>query len=317
MYRAKSRGKAGLRRLRRGDARRRGDPAAAGDRPAPGDKAWGIPALLPADRVATNRQKSEASRPSCAGTTPTAVWSARMTSSPLAEETKLILPIGLWVIRTAADQLRKWQEQFGMNPPLSMSVNLSCRQFLQPDLVYQVERRLLETGLDPRCLKMEITESAIMEQVESASSALVEAEIARASSSPWTISARAIHRSATSISSRLTRSRSTARSSPGIGPRGENTEIVRTIISLAKGLGLDVVAEGVETESQLFQLRDLGCQFGQGYFFSRPCQPKPPAPSRITAAVAGSLESRSSRARRSTQPTLSETALLTPSSGGC
>ena len=59
-----------------------------------------------------------------------------------------------------------------MNPPLSISVNLSCRQFCQPDLVYQVERVLLETGLDPRCLNMEITESAIMEQVESASSAL-------------------------------------------------------------------------------------------------------------------------------------------------
>ena len=68
----------------------------------------------------------------------------------LAEETKLILPMGLWVIRTAADQLRKWQGQFEMNPPLSISVNLSCRQFLQPDLVYQVQRRACWTpGLIP------------------------------------------------------------------------------------------------------------------------------------------------------------------------
>ena len=67
---------------------------------------------------------------------------------PVAEETKLILPIGLWVLREAAGQLRQWQAEFPMSPPLSISVNLSCRQFLQPDLVYQIERILLETGLD-------------------------------------------------------------------------------------------------------------------------------------------------------------------------
>ena len=98
---------------------------------------------------------------------------------PLAEETKLILPIGLWVFRSAAEQLRSWQSQFGTTPPLTMSVNLSCRQFSQPDLVLQVERLLLETRLDPGCLKMEITESAIMEHVESASSALAKFRGAR------------------------------------------------------------------------------------------------------------------------------------------
>ena len=92
---------------------------------------------------------------------------------PLAEETKLILPIGMWVIRTAAEQLRNWQERFRMPIPLSMSVNMSCRQFSQADLVYQIERALLDTGLDARCLKMEITESAIMEHVETASAVLV------------------------------------------------------------------------------------------------------------------------------------------------
>ncbi|MFI5454725.1 MAG: putative bifunctional diguanylate cyclase/phosphodiesterase [Isosphaerales bacterium] len=188
---------------------------------------------------------------------------------PLAEETKLILPIGLWVIRTAADQLRKWQKQFWRSPPLAISVNLSCRQFFQPDLVYQVERALLETGLDPRCLKMEITESTIMEQVESASSAL-----ARLKSLGVKLALDDFGKGYSSLSylhqlpcDTLKIDRSfIAR----IGPGGENTEIVRTIISLAKGLGLDVVAEGVETASQLVQLKDLGCHFGQGYFFSRP-----------------------------------------------
>jgi diguanylate cyclase (GGDEF)-like protein/PAS domain S-box-containing protein len=187
---------------------------------------------------------------------------------PLAEETKLILPIGLWVFRSAAEQLKKWQSQFWNTPPLNMSVNLSCRQFSQPDLVYQVERLLLETGIDPRCLKIEITETAIMEQLELASSALVKLkalglklvmdDFGKGYSSlsylhQFPFDTLKIDRSFISR----------------IGPRGENTEIVRTIVSLARVLGLDVVAEGVETASQMLQLRDLGCQYGQGYFFSR------------------------------------------------
>ena len=196
----------------------------------------------------------------------------------LAEETKLILPMGLWVIRTAAEQLRKWQRQFTMSPPLSISVNLSCRQFLQPDLVYQVERALLETGLDPRCLNMEITESAIMEQVESAASSL-----AKLKSLGIKLSMDDFGKGYSSLSylhqfpfDTLKIDRSFI---AGIGKSGENTEIVRTIIALANGLGLDVVAEGVETKSQLFQLKDLGCHFGQGYFFSRP----------LSAEAAGAL----------------------------
>jgi diguanylate cyclase (GGDEF)-like protein len=197
---------------------------------------------------------------------------------PLAEETKLILPVGLWVIRTAADQLRRWQGQFGMNPPLSISVNLSCRQFLQPDLVYQVQRALLDTRLDPRCLKMEITESAIMEQVESASSALSKLKtlgikLAMDDFGKGYSSLSYLHQFPFDTL-KIDRSFIAC-----IGPSGENTEIVRTIVSLARGLGLDVVAEGVETENQLFQLKDLGCQFGQGYFFSRP----------LSAEAAGAL----------------------------
>ncbi len=196
----------------------------------------------------------------------------------LAEETKLILPIGLWVIRTAAEQLRKWQGQFLMNPPLSISVNLSCRQFLQPDLVHQVDRALLDTGLDPRCLNMEITESAIMEQVESASSA-----ISKLKALGIKLSIDDFGKGYSSLSYLHQFPFDTLkidRSFIGcIGDAGENIEFARTIISLAKGLGLDVVAEGVETESQLFQLTDLGCHYGQGYSFSRP----------LSAEAAGAL----------------------------
>lgn len=187
---------------------------------------------------------------------------------PLAEETKLILPIGLWVFRSAAEQLRKWQSLYWKVPPLSMSVNLSCRQFAQPDLVYQVERLLLETGLDPRCFKVEITESAIMEHVESAASALMKLralgvklvmdDFGKGYSSlsylhQFPFDTLKIDRSFVSR----------------IGPRGENTELVRTIVSMARVLGLEVIAEGVETMNQMVLLRDLGCQLGQGHFFSR------------------------------------------------
>ncbi len=188
---------------------------------------------------------------------------------PLAEETKLILPIGLWVIRTAAEQLHRWQEQFWAPVPLSMSVNMSCRQFSQPDLVYQVERVLLETGVDSRCLRMEITESSVMEHMETASLVLTRLKalgvrLAMDDFGTGYSSLSYLHQFPFDTL-KLDRS-FTAR----IGPHGENTEIVRTIVSLAQALGLDVVAEGVETARQLVQLRELGCQFGQGYFFSRP-----------------------------------------------
>jgi EAL domain-containing protein (putative c-di-GMP-specific phosphodiesterase class I) len=175
----------------------------------------------------------------------------------------------MWVIRTAAEQLRIWQKQHRLSDPLSISVNMSCRQFSQPDLVYQIERVLLETGLDARCLRMEITESAIMEHVETASSVLTKlkalgVKLALDDFGKGYSSLSYLHQFPFDTL-KLDRS-FIAR----IGPRGENLEIVRTIVSLAQVLGLDVVAEGVETARQLAQLQDLGCQLGQGYFFSRP-----------------------------------------------
>ena len=211
----------------------------------------------------------EASRPCCDWYHPDLGLIRPDDFIPLAEETQLILPVGLWVIHTAAGQLRQWQTQFGESPPLSMNVNLSCRQFLQPDLVYQVERVLLDTRLDPRCLKMEITESAIMEHVESASSALANLKklgikLAMDDFGKGYSSLSYLHQFPVDT---LKIDRSFIAS---IGDAGENTAIVRTILSLARSLRLDVVAEGVETASQLSQLKDLGCQFGQGYFFSKP-----------------------------------------------
>jgi diguanylate cyclase (GGDEF)-like protein/PAS domain S-box-containing protein len=203
---------------------------------------------------------------------------------PVAEETKMILPLGLWVLREAARQLRTWQRERPKGHPLSISVNLSCRQFLQPDLVSQIERILAETELDARCLKMEITESVIMDQMEMAPMAL-----SRLKSLGVRLAMDDFGKGYSSLSylhqfpfDTLKIDRSfIAR----IGVGGDNTEIVRTILTLANGLGLDVVAEGVETQIQLRLLRELGCQFGQGYLFSRP----------IAGEAAGSLLTRPAR----------------------
>jgi diguanylate cyclase (GGDEF)-like protein/PAS domain S-box-containing protein len=188
---------------------------------------------------------------------------------PIAEETRLILPIGLWALREAVEQLRHWQSAHWARPPLTMTVNLSCRQFFQADLVYQIERILIETEVDPRCLRLEITESAIMEQVETALSAL-----ARLKSLGIRVAIDDFGKGYSSLSYlhqfpcdvlKIDRSFISR-----IGVNGENTEIIRTIVALAHGLGLEVVAEGIENEYQLTHLRNVGCHYGQGYLFSRP-----------------------------------------------
>lgn len=188
---------------------------------------------------------------------------------PVAEETTLILPLGLWVLREAADRLRRWQSDHRSSPPLSMSINLSCRQFFRHDLAYQIERLLLETGLDARCLRVEIPESVLMERVEPACAAL-----SRLKALGIRLAIDDFGKGYSSLSylhlfpcDTLKLDRSFIER---IGAGGEDAEIVRTITSLARIMGMDVIAEGVETRRQLDVLRDLGCHFAQGYFFSRP-----------------------------------------------
>ncbi len=188
---------------------------------------------------------------------------------PVAEETKLILPLGLWVLREAAEQLRRWQLTHRTKPPLKMSVNLSCRQFLQSDLVYQIERILLETGVDGSCLRLEITESAIMDQVETALAVL-----ARLKSLGIRLAIDDFGKGYSSLSYLHQLPCDVLKIDQGfvarMGAHGENSEVVRTIVALAQGLGLEVVAEGIEAPYQLTHLRELGCQYGQGYLFSHP-----------------------------------------------
>jgi diguanylate cyclase (GGDEF)-like protein len=186
---------------------------------------------------------------------------------PLAEETGLILPLGEWVLRTACAQNRAWQQ--GGLPALRVSVNLSALQLRQPDLIERIEQILVETGLDPRHLELEITESILMKNVESTLLILArlrEAGIALAMDDFGTgySSLSYLKRFPLdlikidySFVRDLTRDASDA-------------ALVRTIIAMASNLNLHSVAEGVETAEQLAFLRRHGCDTVQGFYFSPP-----------------------------------------------
>jgi diguanylate cyclase (GGDEF)-like protein len=188
---------------------------------------------------------------------------------PLAEDTGLIVPLGLWILKRACQQLGQWQWQSPANRSLFMSVNLSGKQVAQPDLVENIRDILEETHVDAKYLKLEITESAVMENAEMAARLLkrlkglgVQLSIDDFGTGYSSLSY--LHRFPVNTLK-------IDRSFVGrIGEAAENIEIVRTVISLAENMGMEVVAEGVETLSQLTQLRKLKCQYGQGYLFSRP-----------------------------------------------
>jgi diguanylate cyclase (GGDEF)-like protein len=188
---------------------------------------------------------------------------------PLAEDTGLIVPLGLWILKRACQQLCKWQWQSPANRSLFMSVNLSGKQVAEPELVGQIRDILEETHVEAKYLKLEITESAVMENAEMAARLLnrlkelgVQLSIDDFGTGYSSLSY--LHRFPVNTLK-------IDRSFVGrIGEAAENIEIVRTVISLAENMGMEVVAEGVETLSQLTQLRKLNCQYGQGYLFSRP-----------------------------------------------
>ncbi|HEX8708876.1 MAG TPA: EAL domain-containing protein [Pyrinomonadaceae bacterium] len=188
---------------------------------------------------------------------------------PVAEDTGQILAIGQWVLAEACQQMRRWQRRFSSEQPLFISVNLSSKQFTQPDLIDQIKQILEQSKLDPRSLKLEITESVVMENIDTATEMLKQLrtlglQLSIDDFGTGYSSLSYLHRFPIDT---LKIDRSFV---IRMSENNENIEIVRTIIMLAQTLGMDVVAEGVETKDQLALLRRLGCENGQGYFFSRP-----------------------------------------------
>lgn len=186
----------------------------------------------------------------------------------IAEESGQIIPIGNWVIAEACKQLKYWQVSLN-NEDLLMSVNLSPKQIARPDLAEFIGTTLEKLSLDPKNLNLEITESAIMENAK-----VAETLLHNLSSLGVRLTTDDFGTGYSSLSylhkfpiDRLKIDRSFVWN---MASSSKNLEIVRTILMLAKGLSMEVVAEGIETQEQLSMLLDLECQFGQGFLFSLP-----------------------------------------------
>jgi Amt family ammonium transporter len=190
---------------------------------------------------------------------------------PLAEESGLIIPLGRWVVNAACRQLRDWDEDTG-RAGLTMSVNLSCKQFAQHSLVEMIGRALFDNGIDPRRLKLEITESAIVHDPASAAE-----KLRRLKNLGVGLAVDDFGTGYSSLSYlrqfpvdilKIDRSFISNSDTPK-----ENAEIVRSIVAMAHSLGLRVTAEGVETREQLERLQAIRCDRAQGYMFAKPLAP--------------------------------------------
>ena len=188
---------------------------------------------------------------------------------PLAEETGLIIPLGRWALREVCHHAREWAKEYPVAFPLTMSVNMSVKQFQEPYLVHELTALLREKELDPRCLQLEITESVFVDDVEYATGLLGElgrvgirlalddfgtgysslAFLRRFSMDKIKIDKAFIHE---------------------LGVSEQGTAIVRLVIDLAHALGMQACAEGVETAEHLARLRDMGCDEAQGFYFWKP-----------------------------------------------
>ncbi|WCN13767.1 EAL domain-containing protein [Marinomonas mediterranea] len=186
---------------------------------------------------------------------------------PIAEETGLILPLGEWVIKRACHQLKEWRE--AGHPPISLSVNLSGRQFMQSDLVEMVRATLAETGVDPKYLELELTESMLMADAQQTIEKLhgfrklgLTLSIddfgtgysSLAYLKKFPIQTLKIDRSFVS----------------DLGIDADDDAIVKATIAMANSLNLKVIAEGVESRSQIDVLNDYQCEEVQGYLFAKP-----------------------------------------------
>ena len=189
----------------------------------------------------------------------------------VAEEIGLLLPINWWVMSEACRQMRQWQAQFQNDPPLTISVNISPQHLTLPDFVQHVKQILLETGLTPNSLLLELTEKVIVEDSQFITHILeqlqdlgVKVQIDDFGTGYSSLSYLQHLPAETlkidrSFISRMEESR-------------DGAELIRAIVALGRALGMKVIAEGIETSDQLARLKELDCEYGQGFLFARPIE---------------------------------------------
>lgn len=187
----------------------------------------------------------------------------------LAEETGLIVPLGMKILKDSCRQLRQWQLKYKTEEPLTMSINLSGKQFAQRDLVEEIRKVIRDAQIDPECIRLEITESIVIENASAASDTLkqlkaIGVRLAIDDFGTGYSSLSYLHRFPFDI---LKIDRSFVNR---MNTDKDSLSIVETIITLANKLGKSVVAEGVETERHKDILSELLCNYGQGYLFSKP-----------------------------------------------
>ena len=197
-------------------------------------------------------------------------WVSPVEFIPVAEDAGLVAQIDRWVLETAAQEAVKWQQS---GRDVVLSVNVSSKQFDLDGLVEHVTNVLEETGLEPQCLKLEVTESAVMDQPEAAARMLEEVKamgvkLALDDFGTGYSSLSHLHRFPFDTV-KIDRSFISL-----MGEEGQDPEFVRVMLALADSLSMDAVAEGIETELQWQVLRDFGARYGQGYYFARPLPPE-------------------------------------------
>jgi diguanylate cyclase (GGDEF)-like protein/PAS domain S-box-containing protein len=191
---------------------------------------------------------------------------------PLADESGLVVPMGERVLREACLRAREWQAEYPCLPPLMMCVNLSARQLTRPDLAEMVEGILKETGLEGRCLTLDVTETVYVSTLEGNTM-----DLDRLRSMGVRISLDDFGTGYSSLSylkrlpaDAIKIDKSFVR---GLGEDVEDTAIVGMVVELAHTFGMEAIAEGVETEAQAELLREMGCDFAQGFHISKPLLP--------------------------------------------